>query len=75
MAQVIYTIQDGKLDEFKIGFLKVYPIPIDEDTDDPIMTENEWIKECGKQFFISKYRKGKKLLGQEQAIFVENLIE
>jgi hypothetical protein len=64
MAQITYTIPTGKLSEFKIGFLRCYPIPLDEHQQ-PIMTENEWIKEWGKRQFLKAYRSGKQQLAHD----------
>jgi hypothetical protein len=64
MASITYTISDAKLAEFKLGFLKVVPVPTD-DLGNPTMSENAWIKEAGKKFFVDSYVAGKKLIAQE----------
>ena len=78
MATVTYTIPDDKLEEFKVGFLKACPVPIGENEDTgetaPIMSENAWIKEAGKQFFIKQYRKGKEMLAKQAAVYESDLI-
>ena len=73
MAQVIYTIPDAKLDEFKTGFLAFVPVPTNDDGD-PIMTESQWIKRCGKIYFINAYKKGKMILAHKAIEFTENII-
>lgn len=54
MASVTYTIPDGKLAEFKLGFLNSCP-----PTPEWGGTDNEWIKEWGKLQFMRHYRVGK----------------
>ena len=73
MAQIIYTISDEKLAEFKAGFLKINPVPLDEEGE-PTMTEAEWIKEWGKLHFIKAYQDGKKKISREAAEIEEDLI-
>ncbi len=65
MAKITFTIDDAKLAEFKAGFLKKHPVPIDEDTEVPEFTDNEWLKEWGKRAYINAYRTGKKKIAQD----------
>lgn len=74
MTKIIYTITAENLIELEMGFLKVRPVPKDKKTGAPVMSEIAWLKECGKQFFMSGYRDGKKLLAREQAQIEKELI-
>lgn len=64
MAQITFTIPDAKLSEFKTGFLKARPVPLNP-SGEPTMTENQWIKKCGKEFYYRSYYRGKRLLWAE----------
>ena len=69
MAQIIFTIPDDKIAEFKAGFLKIRPNP-EPDT----YNDNQWIKEWGKRQYIETYRRGKQALAQEAASVEDNLV-
>jgi len=60
MVELTLTVPDEKLEEFKAGFLKIYPIP-----DDWEGTDNQWIKD--KIVFTIKriYKSGKIRIAQE----------
>lgn len=62
--KITHTIADNKIAEFKLGFLKFHPVPLDENSN-PIMSEGAWIKEWGKRKFMSAYKNGKSLLAME----------
>lgn len=66
MANITITIPDEKISEFKKGFLKVQPVPLDE-SDNPIMGENAWIKKFIKDILVSQYKAGKEELAIEQS--------
>lgn len=74
MAQINYTIPDDKIQEFIIPFLRAKPIPVDE-FGDPIMMQQEWIKECGKRMFINVYKIGLQLLKNDEIVIDRNIIE
>lgn len=67
MSKITFTISEDKFEEFKEGFLKCQPTPKD-------MTDNEWIKEWGKQQYIRVYRIGKQQIAREHAIIDENIV-
>ena len=70
------TIKDEKEEEFKEGFLTMFPVPIDEDTNEPIMNEKAWIKQWTKNKLNEIYREGKKKLAYQQvAIKFDDLVE
>ena len=59
MPSVTYEIPADKFDQFKEAFFLAQPVPTDE-LGDPLMTENEWIKEWGLRQFKAMYRAGRK---------------
>jgi len=75
MPQIIYNIAANNIEEFILGYLAARPIPINPTTKEPIMTAEQWIKECGKKYFIFTYRKGKAILAKKQTECQEGLIE
>ncbi len=64
MASITYNIPDEKIDQFKQGFLKYHPVPVDEEGA-PKMTEVAWIKKWGQNQFISAYKAGMRQLAAE----------
>ena len=69
MASVTFEIPDAKFAEFKEAFLLGLPVPIRppdilnlKPEPVPEMTDNEWIKEAGRRFYIKAYRKGRAIL-------------
>lgn len=79
MAQIILTIPNEKLVEFKTGFLAIYPVPIDGDSKSktygqPLYTELQWFKEWLKQEAIRTYRNGKYKLATQTVQIDEEII-
>ena len=66
MADITFTIPDNKLADFKAGFLRAIPVPVEIDGT-PRYGENEWIKLCGKNRYVEAYRRGKKLIAEDSA--------
>ena len=64
MPSVTLTISTDNYNEFKSGFLKERPIPLDENNQ-PIMSEGNWIKAVIKTFAIQTYKSGKKKIHDE----------
>lgn len=62
MASVAFTIPDEKWATFKEAFLEVHNVPIDPETELPIMGDNAWIKEWGRLMYLSVIRQGFKLV-------------
>ena len=62
MVKVTYTISDDKYEEFKQYFLITNPVPQDDETGKPLFTENQWVKEAGRLFFINSVKRGKRKL-------------
>lgn len=63
--EVTLTIPDNKIKAFKEGFLTSIPVPLDENNN-PVMSDLEWLKEQTKRFWISQYKRGKKILWEQQ---------
>ncbi len=60
MASITFTIDDAKLAEFKTAFLKKYPLEIDEDTGQPVLTVMQHVKAAGKRWYQRVYVQGKR---------------
>lgn len=60
MVDITITIPDGKVEEFKMYFLYLYPIPVDEQTGEPLYTELVWFKMWLYDHIVNAYRSGKK---------------
>lgn len=74
MASITFNIPDDKLIEFKLGFLKRHPVPIDIEGN-PAMTDNQWIKEWGKQRYFRAYQTGKKQLAYDNELTDSTIVE
>ncbi len=70
---IILTIPANKLNEFKTGFLKSKPVPLDDDGN-PTMTEPKWFKFWIKERAMHQYREGKRQLAEENIVIVEDVI-
>lgn len=78
MATITYTIPNEKLDDFKAGILKLIPNnELKEDTGELRYTDNQWIKEIGKRWFIRQYKLGKIKIAEElnHPIIDEQIVE
>ncbi len=62
------------LPDFREGFLAAVPIPRDEDTGEPTMTEKEHLVEFVRGVVQKKYDKGKGMLGAKAAVKNPNII-
>ena len=60
MASVTHTIEDEKYPEFLEAFLVNQPVPLDPQTSEPTMTDNQWVKEWGRIMYWNAYRHGLK---------------
>ena len=67
MAQVTFTIDDANLAEFKTGFLRTRPVPLDT-SGNPTMTENNWIREFGRRVYMNQYRRGKQEIAETATV-------
>lgn len=79
MAEIILTIPNEKLTEFRTGFLVMCPVPIDNDPESetyrqPLFTELQWLKEWIRRDVIRAYKHGKIKLAQEAAQIDEGVI-
>lgn len=66
MADIIIetVIPSAVVDKFRLGFLRVKPITLDGEGE-PIYTEKQWISECIDKYLTRQYRRGKKLVGDD----------
>lgn len=60
MPTVTFTIADEDYAAFLVAFLAFHPVPVDPGTGAPTMSDNEWVKERGRQFYWDAYRQGLK---------------
>jgi hypothetical protein len=66
MVNIVITIPADKVEELKLGFLKVYPIPTDR-YGVPLYTEMEWAIYWIKKQLFEAYKEGKKMIAFENA--------
>lgn len=74
MASITLTISDAKYNEFKEAFLKVSPIPTNPDTELPLYTENQWVKEWIIRLIRKRYKQGREELARKTAVIDDNII-
>ncbi len=74
MASITLTIPDAKYDEFKEAFLKVNPVPLDPDTELPLFTDNQWVKEWIVRMIKKRYNQGKEQLARETTVIDKDII-
>ncbi len=74
MADIIISIPNNKLAEFKLGFLKAHPVTLDEEGN-PTMSEIQWVRLWIKTGLISAYRRGKLKLASEGTVIDNNILE
>jgi len=74
MVNITLTIPTDKINEFKLGFLKHLPIPIDEDTGEPLFTELEWFTEALVRYAKQVYRRGKQKIAAEEYFVDDGVI-
>ena len=63
MPDITVTIPDDKLQQVENALKAVYPIPEDED-DNPLFTDQDWVKESIRKFIIRTVARWK----QQQAL-------
>jgi len=68
MATITYTIPDNKLDRVKAGLLRVYPNTEVDENNDPVYTDNEWLKERVRRFIVQAVLKGETAIAKEAAL-------
>ena len=72
--QIILTIPDNKLAEFRTGFLRKSPVPVDIDGN-PEMTELVWLKRWIRYKLLMEYKRGKIKLAQDSIVLDDSIIE
>ncbi len=82
MADLILTIPDNKVQDFKAGFLAQLPVPTKTRDDqgnpipaEPLHSDLEWITLRIREWAISRYKDGKGKLAKEAAIIDKDIIQ
>ena len=78
--EITFRIPVDKAPEFLSGFLAMNPIPTLQDSNDPNegipqYTTKEWIKMCGRDYYMRVYRNGKDRLAASTAVKDPNIFE
>ena len=73
MATITFTIDNAKVVDFKAGFLKEHPVPLDS-TDTPLYKDLVWIEMVIRKYAIGEYKHGKKRLAFEAAVADDSII-
>jgi hypothetical protein len=74
MASITLTIPDEKYDEFKEAFLTMNPVPTDPDTELPLYTENQWVKEWLIRLVKKRYKQGREELARQAASYDDDIV-
>ena len=61
MPAITLSVSSENWDEFKEAFLLTHEVPPDPETQQPTMTEEQWIKEKIRQMVWTAYRQGRKI--------------
>ena len=71
VQKYIIEINDSKIEEFKIGFLKQNPVPVSEETGLQEFTDDDWITESLIRWSTGVYKRGKMKIAQEGGLSIE----
>ena len=52
-AEIKFQIPDDKLPRIVAAMKGFFAIPLDEETGEPLFTDNQWAKECIRRYVIS----------------------
>ena len=85
MAELTISIPNEKVADFKAGFLRMNPVPVENTNPDPegepvwepTMAENVWIRRCIRTYLIEQYKSGKHWLVKDAEVIVvdEDIID
>jgi len=75
MATITITISDTNLNAQKEKFLRLYPIPLDPETHEPLHTAKVWFGLVIKKQIIKMFMRGGQLLAKDAAIFDISIID
>ena len=71
MVDITITVPQNKLNEFRTGFLRSNPIPLDEN-EQPEFTELAWFKDVLMTFCREEYKRGKRSLAEDAGYTYDN---
>ena len=74
MASMTLTIPDAKFNEFKEAFLVMNPVPVNPDTELPLFTDGEWIKEWIIRIVKKRYKQGREELARRKVVVDNGVI-
>ena len=60
MVSMRFDVSDEKWPTFKEAFIECHNVPVDPETGEPTMSEDDWIKEWGRLMYLSVVRQGLK---------------
>jgi len=64
-VNITFTIPEAKVPSFRAGFLKVHPVPLDEETGEPTMGEAAWFKERVRKWVVVQVHIGNRQIAEE----------
>jgi len=67
MATITFNIDDTKLARVRDGVLVVYPNNEKDPDDNPLYTDNQWLREIIRRFVAQTVRRGEAALAQQAA--------
>lgn len=70
-----FKVKNKDCEEFLTGFIAAEPVPIDEETGNPLYTEEEWVEQHLKEYIITKYKQGLLALSQYNTNFEDIELE
>jgi len=76
MAQITFTIDNGKIERVKSAMAGLYPIPIIPDPENPEnqipqFTENQWAKESVRRWMVRQVARWEQLQAQKGIVYSE----
>lgn len=71
---IAYNILPDEIEEFKAGFIKRRPVPTN-DQGVPLMTEQDWMQECGRHYFQTMYEQGARQIAHDAAQTLNSVIK
>lgn len=61
MVDITFKVADDKLPKIQSSFKTIYPIPLNEETQQPLFTDADWVKEVIKKFVIQTEKRGREV--------------
>jgi len=72
MASLTITIPDEKVTELNTAIKGLYPIPKNEETGEPMFTDNEWAKKVVVKFLIQTHARYTQMQAQKSIQYTED---